>query len=150
METGQMITDTHKTAARPLFGEVAVNRTDKPLFVNKTKFIEALQRCKEQNSLPKLRAEILDLESNLHSVKNDNIGILNIHSNGDTIKISQKHLLDQLDQIADSQTLERAKYYAERLEKALTEIQNNNKTGIKSKNENVQNYNYCTSAFVSL
>jgi hypothetical protein len=121
-----MITDTHKTATRPLLGEVAVNRTDTPLFVNKTKFIEAIRQFKEQDSLSKLRAEVLDLESNLHSVKTDKIGVLNIHSNGDTIKISQKHLLDQLDQIADSQTLERAKYYTERLEKALTEIRTNN------------------------
>jgi len=121
-----MITDTHKTATRPLLGEVAVNRTDTPLFLNKTKFIEAIRQFKEQDSLSKLRAEVLDLESNLHSVKTDKIGVLNIHSNGDTIKISQKHLLDQLDQIADSQTLERAKYYTERLEKALTEIRTNN------------------------
>ena len=121
-----MITDTHKTATRPLLGEVAVNRTDTPLFVNKMKFIEAIRQFKEQDSLSKLMAEVLDLESNLHSVKTDKIGVLNIHSNGDTIKISQKHLLDQLGQIADSQTLERAKYYTERLEKALTEIRTNN------------------------
>jgi DNA modification methylase len=120
-----MITDTHKTATRPLWGEVAVNRTDTPLFVNKTEFIEAIRQLKEQNSLPKLRAEVLDLESNLHSVKTDKIGVLNIHSNGDTINVSQKHLLEQLDQIADSQTLERAKYYIERLEKAMTEIRTN-------------------------
>jgi len=68
---------------------------------------------------------VLDLESNLHSVKTDKIGVLNIHSNGDTINVSQKHLLEQLDQIADSQTLERAKYYIERLEKAMTEIRTN-------------------------
>jgi 16S rRNA G966 N2-methylase RsmD len=121
-----MITDTHKTAAQSLFGEVAVNRTDTPLFVNKAKFIEAIRQFKEQDSLSKLRAEVLDLETNLHSVKTDKIGVLNIQSNGDTIKISQKHLLDQLDQIADSQTLERSKYYTERLEKALTEIHTNN------------------------
>jgi 16S rRNA G966 N2-methylase RsmD len=120
-----MITDTHKTATRPLWGEVAVNRTDTPLFVNKTKFIEAIQQFKEQNSLPKLRVDVLDLESNLQSVKTDKIGVLNIHSNGDTVKISQKHLLEQIDQIADSQTLERAKYYIERLEKAMTEIRTN-------------------------
>ena len=121
-----MITDTHKTATRPLFEEVAVNRTDTPLFVNKTKFIETIRQFKEHDSLSRLRAEVLDLESNLHSVRTDKIGVLNIHSNGDTIKIIQKHLLDQLDQIADSQTLERANYYTERLEKALTEIRTNN------------------------
>jgi hypothetical protein len=87
-----MITDTHKTATRPLFGEVAVNRTDTPLFVNKTKFMEAIRQFKEQDSLSKLRVEVLDLESNLHSVKTDKIGVLNIQSNGDTIRISQKQL----------------------------------------------------------
>jgi len=121
-----MITDTHKTAARSLFGKVAVNRTDIPLFVNKTKFIEAIRLFKEQDNLSKLRYAVLDLQSNLHSVKDDKIGVLNIHSNGDTIMVNQKHLLDQLDQIADSQTLERAKYYTERLEKAMTEIRTNN------------------------
>jgi hypothetical protein len=88
-----MITDTHKTATRPLFEEAVVNRTDTPLFVNKTKFIEALQLFKVQNSLTKLRAEVLDLESNLHSVKTDKIGVLNIHSNGDTIKVEQNCFL---------------------------------------------------------
>jgi len=121
-----MITDTHKTEARSLFGEVAANRTDMPLFVNKTKFIEAIRLFKEQDNLSKFRYAVLDLECNLHSVKDDKIGVLNIHSNGDTIKVSQRHLLDQLDQIADSQTLERAKYYTERLEKAMTEIRTNN------------------------
>ena len=137
-----MITDTHKTVTRPLFEEVAVNRTDTPLFVNKTKFIEAIQRFKEQISLPKLRADVLDLESNLHSVKTDKIGVLNIHSNGDTIKIIQKHLLEQLDQIANSQTLECANYYIERLERTMTEIRTNNNIGAKSKNGNIQNYDY--------
>jgi hypothetical protein len=88
-----MITDTHKTATRPLFGEVTVNRTDTPLFVNKKKFIEAIRQFKEQDSLSKLRAEVLDLESNLHSVKTDKIGVLNIHSNGDTIKVDQNCFL---------------------------------------------------------
>ena len=140
-----MITDTHKAATRPFGGEITVNRTDTPLFINKTKFIEVIQQLKEQNSLPKLKADTLDLENNLQSVKTDKIGILNIHSNGDTIRISQKHLLEQLDQIADSQTLERAKYYIERPEKAMTEIRTNNNIGAKSKNGNIQNYDYCTS-----
>jgi hypothetical protein len=120
-----MITDIHKTATRSLWEEVAVNRTDTSLFVNKTKFIEAIQQIKEQNSLPKLRACVLDLEHNLQSVKTDKIGVLNININGDTIRISQRHLLEQLDQITDSQTLERARYYIERLEKAMTENRTN-------------------------
>ena len=145
-----MITDTHKTAARSLFGEVAVNRTDMPLFVNKTKFIEAIRLFKEQDNLSKLRYAVLDLEGNLHSVKDDKIGVLNIHSNGDTIRISQKHLLEQLDQIADSQTLERAKYYIERLEKAITETRTNKINEGKPTNGKIQNCHYCTGEFFSL
>jgi hypothetical protein len=129
-----MITDTHKTVERFLYGEIAVKRTDTPLYVNKTKLIEAIQRLKGQNSLPKLRADVLDLESNLHSVKADKIGILNIHSNGDTIKIIQKYLIEQLDKIAYSQTIERAKYYIERLEKAMTESRTNKNTEGKPTN----------------
>ncbi len=121
-----MITDTHKTATRSLFEKVAENRTDMPLFVNKKKFIEAIRLLKGQDNLSKLRYAVFDLQSNLYSVKTDKIGILNIHSNGDTIKISQRHLLEQLDQITNSQTVERAKYYTERLEKAMTEIRTNN------------------------
>ena len=87
-----MITDTHKTAARSLFGEVAVNRTDMPLFVNKTKFIEAIRLFKEQDNLSKLRYAVLDLEGNLHGVKDDKIGVLNIHGNGDTIKVGEEQI----------------------------------------------------------
>lgn len=121
-----MITKIHKTATRPLFGEGAVSSSDVPLCVNKTKFIEAVRQFKEQDCLSRLRTAVLDLQSNLRSVKTDKIGVLNINGNGDTVKVSQRHLLDQLDQIADSQTVERAKYYTERLEKAMTEIRTNN------------------------
>ena len=42
--------------------------------------------------------------------------------------------IEQLDQIADSQTLERAKYYIERLEKAMTESRTNKNTEGKPTN----------------
>ena len=126
MGTEQMITKIHKAPTGALFEEVAVSKSEMPLFVNKTKFIETIRVFKEQDCLSRLRTAVLDLQSNLHSVKTDKLGVLNIYDNGDTIKVSQKHLLDQLDQIADSQTLERARYYTERLEKAMTEISTNN------------------------
>lgn len=50
--------------------------------------------------------------------------ILNISPNGGTTKVVKRILLDDLNQIAEAQTLERAKYYINRLKKGLTEIKN--------------------------
>jgi len=72
--------------------------------------------------LPSLRDSVFRLQNHLRSVKTDKVGVLNIDSNGDTITISQKYLFDELNQIAESQTLDRAKYYVERFEKALTQV----------------------------
>ncbi|HIJ51956.1 MAG TPA: DNA methyltransferase [Planctomycetes bacterium] len=80
---------------------------------------------KQQTILLSLRNSVVHLEINLRNVKTDKIGILNIDSNGDTIEIGQRYLFDQLNQIAESQTLERAKYYVDRLEKALTQVRTN-------------------------
>lgn len=48
--------------------------------------------------------------------------MLNISSNGDTTKVNKEILLKDLSQIAEAQTVERAKYYISRLKKSLTEI----------------------------
>ena len=95
---------------------------DRPLIINKAKILALIEKLKSENSLPFLRNSVFNLESHLRSVKNDKIGVLNIDSNGDTITISQKYVFDQLNQIAESQTLERAKYYIERFGKALTRV----------------------------
>ncbi|GIV27508.1 MAG: hypothetical protein KatS3mg027_1322 [Bacteroidia bacterium] len=50
------------------------------------------------------------------------MGLLNISSNGDTAKVNKDILLEELNQIVDAQTIERAKYYISRLKKSLTEI----------------------------
>jgi hypothetical protein len=85
-----MITKIRKTATPTVFGEGAVSRSDMPLFVNKTNFIEAVRQFKEQDCLSRLRTAVLDLQSNLRSVKADKIGVLNINGNGDTVKVSLK------------------------------------------------------------
>ncbi|UCC23668.1 MAG: DNA methyltransferase [Planctomycetota bacterium] len=80
------------------------------------------EELKREDSLASLRNAVFRLERNLQSVKEDKAGVLNIDSNGDTITISQKFIFEELNQIAESKTLERAKYYVERLEKALGEV----------------------------
>jgi len=95
---------------------------ERQIIINKSKILALTEKLKLEESLSSLRNAVFCLERNLQSIKNDKFGILNIDTNGDTITISNKYVFDQLDQIVKSQTLDRAKYYVERFEKALTQI----------------------------
>ena len=96
--------------------------TDRDMIINKAKILDFVEELKTETSLLSLRNSVFDLEDNLRDVKDDKTGILNITANGDTITISQKSIFDQLSQIVESQTLDRAKYYVERFKKALTQV----------------------------
>ena len=105
-----------------VFSKPTFRSTNKIMIVNKLKILEMILKLKEEKTLPLLRNGILYLKHQLINTKSDKIGLLNINSNGDTIKIAQKYLFDEIQQIAEAQTLERAKYYIERFEKGITEI----------------------------
>ena len=108
-----------------LFKSCNFTPSNRKLFINKSKILSLTDKLKTDQSLSSLKNSVFDLESNLRNVKNDKAGFLNIISNGDTITISQKYLFTQLEQIIESQTLERAKYYVERFEKSLTQVKTN-------------------------
>lgn len=110
---------TNQTA---LFGSCNFTPSNRKLFINKSKILFLTDKLKLEQSLSSLKNSVFDLENNLRNFKSDKEGLLNITSNGDTVTISQKHLFNQLEQIIESQTLERAKYYVERFEKSLTQI----------------------------
>lgn len=115
-----------KTTKQPnLFKSFNFTPSDRKLFINKSKIFSLIDKLKTEQSLLSLKNSLFDLESNLRNVKSDKAGLLNITSNGDTITISQKYLFTQLQQIIESQTLERAKYYVERFEKSLTQVKTN-------------------------
>jgi len=105
-----------------IFNNSTFRPIDRPLIINKPKILALMEKLNSEDSLASLRNSVFKLESQLRSVKTDKVGVLNIDSNGDTITISQKHLFEQLEQIVESKTLDRAKYYVERFEKALTQF----------------------------
>jgi len=53
------------------------------------------------------------------------VGILNIDINGDTISLRRDVLTSELNQILESQTLEKVKYYLKRLENGILEVKTN-------------------------
>ncbi|MFW6414006.1 MAG: DNA methyltransferase, partial [Verrucomicrobiota bacterium] len=108
-----------------LFKELDFNGIDKNIYINKTKFLEIISQIQEQPNLAALKENIYSLKQKLSNFKNDQSGLLNISSNGDTLTINQKYLYTELKQIVESQSLERSRYYLQRLKKSLSEYRTN-------------------------
>jgi ribosomal protein S8E len=85
-------------------------------------FIEVLSKIEELNENNKIKFEIQKIIEVIKNPRKDNLRLLNISTNGDTAKVNKEIPLEDLGQIAEAQTIERAKYYINRLKKSLTEI----------------------------
>ena len=99
--------------------------SNRKIIVNKSKFLETLKKLQKIDKLQELRYKLRELRNNLVATNKDKIGILNIDTNGDTIKLSYNYIIDEIKQIEEALTLERARYYLDRLEKALIETKTN-------------------------
>jgi len=95
------------------------NRT---LILNRDKILSELTEISELENLSQLKSRIYNILNNVQNTKSDKLGLLNIVSNGDTIGISSNFLTNELQQITETQTIERTKYYVNRLIKSLSEI----------------------------
>ena len=95
---------------------------NREVVVNKPKMMELLSEISSAEDLASLRKGLFHLRNDLVSTKNDVDGLLNIDANGATFSISQKYLAGEIEQIEQSQTIERAKYYLSRLAKSMSEI----------------------------
>jgi len=90
--------------------------------INQDMFLEVLSKINNLSENNKIKFEIKKLIKIVQNPGMDNLGVLNISSNGATVKAKKNILLEDLNQIMDAQTTERAKYYLNRLKKSLTEI----------------------------
>jgi len=96
------------------------------LFIlNKEKFIEVLTEISKIDELIPLKNRILVLKYSLSDYKKDDQGLLNIDSNGDTVSIRRDILFEELNQIIEAQTIERAKYYLKRLKDSIMKVKTN-------------------------
>lgn len=104
--------------------------TDRNIIINKAKFIEQINSAFDTRDFNELRQQIYVLKDKLSDTKKDNIGLLNIGTNGDTIKIGLRFILAELKQIVESQTLERSHYYLKRLAKGISDKKTNSVSDI--------------------
>ncbi len=108
-----------------LLPEMHLTGSDKAMVLNKPKLLEIIEDIGEEESINRLRESVFDFQRELKNFKNDRNGIFNISTNGDTIKLNQRHLFENLNQIIEAQTLERSRYYLRRLAKAINEYKTN-------------------------
>ena len=94
----------------------------KDVIINKPKFLEEIEVALECKEITSLRKKTYSIYSIINYPKGDRIGLLNIDRNGDTAILKKGPLLEELKQIQEAHTIERAKYYLERLKKGITEI----------------------------
>ncbi len=92
------------------------------IIFNKEKLVCFLEGINDQNNPSLLRNKIIVLKEIINSPKNDREGLLNIDANGDTISLRRDILINELNQILEARTLERAKYYLKRLESGIQKV----------------------------
>ena len=94
----------------------------KDIIINKVKFIEEIEEAQKNKEINTLRKKVHSISYIVNYPKGDDIGLRNIDKNGDTVVLKKGPLLEELKQIQEAQTIERAGYYLERLKKGVTEI----------------------------
>jgi len=111
--------------ANVLFEEMDFISSDKIMILNKPKLLETIEAVCRKESLSSIRESVFELKNQMSNFKTDKKGLLNIGTNGDTVEINQRYLFDELKQIVEAQTLERSKYYLQRLAKGISEKRTN-------------------------
>ncbi len=90
------------------------------MIINQPKIIETLNNLYLEEKLEDIKNGIIKIKKNLVSFKYDKVGFLNIDSNGQTLNLKKDYLYNELEQILETKTKERTKYYIQRLIKGLS------------------------------
>ena len=106
-------------SSTPLYFDDLIAEPQDPVVLDKQQLLDRLRRLKAAGTMGELRrgvaglkAEIADPDSRLHVATNDASGVA----------FMPDYIAAELDQIAASLTIERARYYVERFIKGVTEV----------------------------
>ncbi len=113
---------TNNTEQLTLKNLEALPMNRRSVILNKEKFIQTLVEISMLQDLTSLKSRIIVLKDIITNHKNDKEGISNIDVNGDTVSLRRDVLISELNQILESQTLERAKYYLKRLKNGVQKV----------------------------
>jgi hypothetical protein len=102
-----------------LFDDNTFENVDETLYLNKILLLHVIRDCKSITSLRNLRQSIAEIKRRIHDADDD------LRSNNpdiETVEFTSEYITSDLDQIAESLTIERAYYYIDRLLKSISEI----------------------------
>jgi len=116
------ITNNDNTTQPTLENLEPISLTYGAVILNKEKFIGVLSEVTNLHDLRSIKNRISALKDIISNHKKDQEGILNIDANGDTVSLRKDVLTSELSQILESQTLERVKYYLNRLKVSIQKI----------------------------
>ena len=94
----------------------------KDVIVNKSKLLEKVEEAEKLDNIARIKKNIFSIKLVINYPKDDTEGLVNIDQNGDTMVLKKAALIEELKQIEEAQTIERAKYYLDRLKKGISEI----------------------------
>ena len=94
----------------------------KDVIVNKSKLLEKVEEAEKLDNIARIKKNIFSIKLVINYPKDDTEGLVNIDQNGDTMVLKKVALIEELKQIEEAQTIERAKYYLDRLKKGISEI----------------------------
>ena len=94
----------------------------KDVIVNKPKLLEKVEEAEKLDNIARIKKNIFLIKLVINYPKDDTDGLINIDQNGDTMVLKRDALVEELKQIEEAQTIERARYYLDRLKKGISEI----------------------------
>ncbi len=95
------------------------------VIINKDMFIQKLRDIVNMSDLISIKRRILAIKSIITKKEDDREIILNIDRSSDTVSLKMDIICSELNQILEAHTIERAKYYINRLIKGLTKEKTN-------------------------
>ena len=114
-ETKQLLLENLEAPARS-YGSI---------ILNKEITTQLFEECLSEENIEILKRKIYSMKSAIHTYKNDKEGFLNIDSNGDTVSLRRDVFISELEQILETKTIERAKYYLSRLKTGIEKVKTN-------------------------
>lgn len=96
--------------------------------MEQTAIVNRILDLRQEDSLVSIRTTARSLRGQIELEPVESVA--HARQGGDVVRISRQFLLGELEQIAASQTLERAQYYLKRLEKGVTEERTNGENDI--------------------
>src|SRR3989338_106829 len=84
--------------------------------------LEKVEEAEKLDNIARIKKNIFLIKLVINYPKDDTDGLINIDQNGETMVLKRDALIEELKQIEEAQTIERARYYLDRLKKGISEI----------------------------